>query len=75
MFQYLSTNKDFKYSEEQRNIYKSLGGTPLLDLTYTVFGEVTEGLDVVARIAAVSTDTNDRPLNDLKIIKIKISRN
>ena len=72
MFQFLTNNKEFKISEEQRNVYKSIGGVPRLDGTYTVFGEVMEGLDVVDRIASVSTDSNDKPVNDIKIIKIKI---
>ena len=38
------------------------GGTPRLDGTYTVFGEVTEGLDVVDKIAAVQTNQADRPV-------------
>jgi len=72
MFQYLSDNKDYKIPEEQRNIYKTIGGTPRLDQTYTVFGEVTEGLDIVDRIASTATGPNDVPLNDIKILKIKI---
>jgi cyclophilin family peptidyl-prolyl cis-trans isomerase len=74
MFQYLTTIKEYKFSEEQKNIYKSIGGTPILDGTYTVFGEVIEGLDVVDRIASVSTDSKDKPLTDIKIIKIKIEK-
>jgi len=72
MFQYLTSHEDFKFSEEQRNLYKNIGGTPRLDGTYTVFGEVIEGLDIVDKIAAVKTDSTDRPVNDIKIIKIKI---
>ena len=64
-----------KLPEDQRNVYKTIGGVPRLDGTYTVFGEVTEGLDVVDKIAAVSTDSNDKPLNDIRILKIKIVRN
>jgi peptidylprolyl isomerase len=75
MFQYLTSHKDYKISDEQRSIYKSIGGTPRLDATYTVFGEVIEGLDVVDRIASVPTDRTDKPLNDVKIIKIKIIKN
>jgi cyclophilin family peptidyl-prolyl cis-trans isomerase len=75
MFQYLTTYKDYKISEEQRNVYKTSGGTPRLDATYTVFGEVIEGLDIIDKIAEVPTDINDKPLNDIKIIKIKIIRN
>lgn len=72
MFQYLTTNEDYKIPEYQRSIYKTLGGVPSLDCTYTVFGEVTEGLEVVDRIAAVQTDNHDRPVSDIKILKMKI---
>ena len=72
MFQYLTNNNNYKIPDEQRNVYKSIGGVPRLDGTYTVFGEVIEGLDVVDRIASVSTDSKDKPVNDIKIIKIKI---
>ena len=75
MFQYLSTHKDYKFSEEQRNVYKTAGGTPRLDGSYTVFGEVIEGLDVVDKIAEVATDSSDKPLNEIKILKIKIVKN
>lgn len=75
MFQYLSAHNDYKISDEQRNVYKTIGGTPRLDGTYTVFGEVVEGLDVIDKITAVQTDNNDKPVNIIKIIKIKIIRN
>jgi peptidyl-prolyl cis-trans isomerase B (cyclophilin B) len=74
MFDYLSGNNNFKIPEDQRLIYKTIGGVPRLDGTYTVFGEVTEGLDVVDRIAATATDSNDKPLTDIRILKIKIIR-
>lgn len=75
MFQFLTSYKDYIISEEQRNVYKTIGGTPRLDGTYTVFGEVTEGLDIIDKIADVQTDSNDKPVNDIKIIKIKIIGN
>jgi cyclophilin family peptidyl-prolyl cis-trans isomerase len=74
MFNYLTSYKDHKITEDQRNIYKTLGGTPRLDGTYTIFGEVVEGLDVIDKIAGVSTDSNDKPLTDVKILKIKIEK-
>jgi len=74
MFQYLTNNNDFKFTEEHRNVYKSIGGTPRLDGTYTVFGEVIEGLDIVDKIADVTTDNSDKPVNEIKIINIKILR-
>ncbi len=72
MFEYLTSNKDFAIPEEHRNVYRTIGGVPRLDGTYTVFGEVIEGLDIVDKIAAVQTDNSDRPLTDIKINKMKI---
>ncbi len=60
----------YKFSPEQRKIYTTIGGTPHLDGSYTVFGEVIEGMNVVDSIAAQKTDKNDRPLVDIKM-KIK----
>jgi cyclophilin family peptidyl-prolyl cis-trans isomerase len=56
----------------QRAIYKSQGGTPHLDQRYTVFGEVISGLGVVDSIAVVPTDKNDRPLQDIRIISMRL---
>lgn len=54
-------------SKEQREVYKTVGGTPHLDGAYTVFGEVTEGLEVIDKIAAVPVDGNARPLTDIHV--------
>ena len=51
-----------------------MGGTPHLDGQYTVFGEITEGMDVLDRIAAVATDENDRPLQDVVIKRMTFGR-
>ena len=56
-----------KYTEEQKKLYKEIGGTPFLDQNYTVFGEVIEGLDVIDKIAAVQTAPGDRPVEDVKM--------
>ena len=56
-----------KYPDNQRQVYKTLGGTPFLDQNYTVFGEVVEGLDVIGKIASVPKDGMDRPLTDVKM--------
>lgn len=75
MFNYLTSHKDIKIPEDHRAVYKTEGGVPRLDGTYTVFGEVIEGLDVVDKIAAVPTDNNDKPVNDIRILKMKIVKN
>ena len=53
---------------EMREAYMTIGGTPHLDGTYTVFGEITDGLDVVERIQGVETDDTDRPLQPVLIL-------
>ena len=59
-------------TDAQREAYTTVGGTPHLDGTYTVFGEVVEGLDVVAKIEKTPTGSQDRPQEDIKIISMKI---
>ncbi len=71
-FEIYAQEKPFKFSENQRNLYKTIGGTPHLDGGYTVFGEVTEGLDVLKKISEVETDANGRPKVGVIIEKIKI---
>lgn len=53
------------FTAEQRKIYETIGGTPFLDGNYTVFGQLIKGMDVLDKIAAVSTDENDRPKKDI----------
>jgi len=48
-------------------VYKTIGGTPHLDGSYTVFGEVVEGIEVIDKIASAETDDSDRPVNDIRI--------
>ncbi len=56
-----------KVSAERRKVYSTIGGTPHLDDDYTVFGEVTKGLEVIDKIAAVQTAAGDRPVKDVKM--------
>ena len=62
----------FVIPKENREIYKTEGGTPHLDGNYTIFGQVLKGFDVIDRIASKETDANDRPKKDVKIITIKV---
>ncbi len=57
----------YKFNKEQIDTYTTVGGTPHLDGTYTVFGEVIEGMEVIDKIAAAKTDKRDRPLEDIRM--------
>ena len=59
----------FTYSQAQSDEYLTVGGAPSLDGLYTVFGEVTEGMDVIEAISSVHVDVNYRPAKDVKIIR------
>lgn len=58
-------------TEAQKQAYTTVGGTPHLDGQYTVYGEVIEGLDVLDKIAAVKTNSFDRPVKDVVIKRIR----
>lgn len=60
------------FTEEQRKVYTTEGGTPHLDGDYTVFGQLIEGMDVVDKIAAVKTGMADRPVEDVRILSVKV---
>ena len=68
----LADEPAFKFTEEQRQAYTTVGGTPHLDGEYTVFGEVIEGMDVVDEIQQVATNASDRPDEDIVIKKVSI---
>jgi peptidylprolyl isomerase len=74
LFQQMSVEPDYKIPENERSVYKNIGGVPRLDGTYTVFGEVVEGLDVVDKIAEAKTNEKDKPLTDLLIIRATVVR-
>jgi cyclophilin family peptidyl-prolyl cis-trans isomerase len=56
-----------EFSESQREAYTTIGGYPDLDGKYTIFGECISGFEVIDKIAALSTDKNNRPFTDVKI--------
>lgn len=60
------------FSDEQRKAYTTVGGCHHLDGTYTIFGELTEGFDVLDIIANQPKDQYDRPKKDIRIIHVTI---
>lgn len=62
-----AANPNFSFSAMQKEVYERIGGTPQLDQSYTVFGEVISGLDVIDKIATVQTKPGDRPLLDVRM--------
>ena len=56
-----------KIPENHREVYRTVGGTPHLDMNYTIFGEVISGMEVIDKIASVPKDDNNRPLNNIKM--------
>ncbi len=61
----LSRQNGIKYTDTQKQIYATIGGVPFLDGSYTVFGEVLIGLEVIDKIAAVQKGRGDRPVVDI----------
>ena len=63
----IERRNNITYTEEQKKIYKEIGGTPFLDQNYTVYGELIDGMDVLEKIAGVKKDAADRPKEDVKM--------
>ncbi|MBK8350838.1 MAG: peptidylprolyl isomerase [Saprospirales bacterium] len=72
--QMLASRTGNSYTDEQKKIYMEQGGTPMLDMNYTVFGEVVEGLDIIDKIVSQPRDGSDRPNEDVKMT-VKIVEN
>ncbi len=61
-----------KFTDAQREAYTTIGGTPFLDNSYTVFGEVELGLEVADKIQQVATAPGDRPKEDIQMISVEV---
>lgn len=67
-----ATGQEGTLTPDMRYTYQHDGGTPHLDGQYTVFGYITSGLKVIGKMQAVATDANDRPLEDIRILKARV---
>jgi len=63
----ISKEFNLTLTPQQRKVYKTIGGVPQLDGKYTIFGEVTEGFNVIDKIAALKTDDRGWPLEEVEI--------
>jgi len=50
----------------------TLAPTPHLDGKHTIFGRIKEGMRIVRQMGLVKTDAQDRPVNDVKILRARI---
>ncbi|NDE10339.1 MAG: peptidylprolyl isomerase [Chitinophagia bacterium] len=55
------------FSPTKKKAYTQLGGTPMLDMNYTVFGEVETGIEVIDRIAGSQKNGMNRPNTDIRM--------
>lgn len=69
-----TSNNAVSLTPQMRKYYRTYGGTPHLDGSYTVFGEVVKGLNVVDAIQNVQTDEANRPVEDVRIIKVVVKK-
>jgi cyclophilin family peptidyl-prolyl cis-trans isomerase len=67
----MQNQRGLQLNEKQKKLYTTVGGSPWLDGSYTVYGEVIEGLDVIDKIAGVKTAKGDRPVENVYILHMK----
>ena len=65
--------KGYDFTDNEAEIYTTYGGAPWLDGSYTVFGQVFDGLDVVFKIQETETGNNDKPVDDVIIEKVTVT--
>jgi len=68
----MERRKGVVYPHDVKMKYTEMGGTPFLDQEYTVFGEIVKGLEIIDKIGAAKTAPGDRPVEDIKILKVRV---
>lgn len=63
-----------RFTSEQRQVYKTIGGAPHLDGSYTIFGEVVSGMEVVDEIRKTEVGREFRPVKDIRVRKVTVLR-
>ena len=71
-YELFKKEEPFKFTPAQIAAYTTVGGAPHLDGAYTIFGEVTEGMNVVELIEGAKTGRADRPVQNIRILKASI---
>lgn len=69
-----SQNYSIYYTEEAKGLYEEYGGAPWLDGSYTVFGQVIDGLDVVYAISQVDVNSSSKPKTAVYIDSVTIEK-
>ncbi|MFV0365122.1 MAG: peptidylprolyl isomerase [Mangrovibacterium sp.] len=68
----ISKETGHQFTTEQREYYRTIGGAPHVDGSYTIFGEVVSGMDVADKINGVAVDKDYRPLEDVRIKRVSV---
>lgn len=63
----------YAFSDNSKQLYQQYGGTPFLDGSYTVFGQVFDGLDVIYKIQYSATNANDKPFDDVIMESVRVT--
>lgn len=68
----LERENNYTFPEAHRSYYKTIGGAPHLDGAYTVFGEVTSGLNIADAIQNRAVDRKYRPQQDIRVLRVEL---
>jgi len=72
--EFLTKNKftPFEYPLKQKQKYMQIGGAPHLDFSYTIFGEVVQGMEVVMAISKIPTNASEQPKDTIRILSVEL---